>query len=147
MDKLDEEIDNRLSYRDQDDGTQESFFSKEQKEKQEEEGIFFLSPNIYFFQSKIVVWRKYKNVVYTVVCEEEENRALVVNFLQSFPRILGEYSKKNMTSSIPSTEFLSSRPEEIMCVLNSILPNGFLQFITPNYLKQLKKEIESSLAK
>jgi len=113
--------------------------------KIDEEGAFWVPKGDLFCSNFIVLWHQVQAVAYVLICYEEENRALGINFLQNFPKELSEYYKTNMATD-QGMEFFS-RPEEVLILLQSFLPNGQLLFITPNLAKHLKKEAESTLAK
>jgi len=116
------------------------------KSATDEEGVFWVPRGELFSSPKVVLWRKTKNVAYTLICEEDENPALGSYFLESFPNVLSEYYKKTTPSSTLGMEFFL-RPEEVLVLLQSFLPNGQLLFISPNLSKHLKKEAENTLSK
>jgi len=126
--------------------TKRPLFSQDNvKKKVDEEGAFWIPREDLFSSNLVVLWHQVQSVAYVLICDEDENRALGINFLQNFPKELSEYYKANNQTD-QGMEFFS-RPEEVLILLQSFLPNGQLLFITPNFAKHLKKEAESTLAK
>lgn len=50
------------------------------------EGIFQLD-NELFTKSKIVLWCKVNNIIYTIICDEDENRALAMHTLPVLAKV------------------------------------------------------------
>uniref|UniRef100_A0A6B2LRU9 Uncharacterized protein n=1 Tax=Arcella intermedia TaxID=1963864 RepID=A0A6B2LRU9_9EUKA len=76
-----------------------------------------------------------------MICDEHENRMQANHFLQIFPKELADYCKFNLQEE-KGLEFFT-RLEEAFFLLQSFLPNGQLLFTTPNFIKHLRKEVET----
>ncbi|GAM18264.1 hypothetical protein SAMD00019534_014390 [Acytostelium subglobosum LB1] len=89
----------------------------------------------YFATSKYVIWKQMLGACFTIICEEDENRLLVANFLAMFNNILLDHFK-NIISKSPVQE-----SEEILLLLHHYLPNGQLLFTSNQYAKHTKATI------
>eukprot|EP01114_Cavostelium_apophysatum_P006398 TRINITY_DN17685_c0_g1_i1.p1 TRINITY_DN17685_c0_g1~~TRINITY_DN17685_c0_g1_i1.p1 ORF type:complete len:209 (-),score=16.91 TRINITY_DN17685_c0_g1_i1:21-566(-) len=101
--------------------------------------------DVYFRNPKNVLWRQIGSAAYILVCEEEENRALGMMFLNQFIRIIDDHFKKPGIAAHPK-DFLG-RAEEFIILLQTYLPNGLLLFSNQHFTKQLRKDSESLLSK
>eukprot|EP01127_Copromyxa_protea_P022605 TRINITY_DN819_c0_g1_i1.p1 TRINITY_DN819_c0_g1~~TRINITY_DN819_c0_g1_i1.p1 ORF type:complete len:206 (+),score=51.78 TRINITY_DN819_c0_g1_i1:58-675(+) len=108
-----------------------------------EEGVLYIPESDLFSTPKIVMWYQFNLVAYSMICEEDDNRALVASTLPLLARVISD-SKK--TSQGPSSELLL-HPEEVFAILQSYLPNGQLLFISANFAKHVKKEVDAIILK
>jgi len=106
--------------------------------------VFALPSGEFFTEPKTVVWRRVNQVAYTLICEPDENRILASHFLANLPRIFSDLTKK--PASVAGGEFFN-RPEEALILINSYLPNGQLLFVTPNFSKHIRREVDNNLSK
>jgi hypothetical protein len=51
------------------------------------EGIFQVQENVLFKRHKIVLWHKLNSLLFTLVCEEDENRALALHTLPLLAKV------------------------------------------------------------
>eukprot|EP01124_Arcella_intermedia_P010139 TRINITY_DN16676_c0_g1_i1.p1 TRINITY_DN16676_c0_g1~~TRINITY_DN16676_c0_g1_i1.p1 ORF type:complete len:176 (+),score=34.41 TRINITY_DN16676_c0_g1_i1:15-542(+) len=109
--------------------------------KIDEEGIFWVPCGELFSHNEIVLWHQIQSVAYVLICDEHENRMQANHFLQIFPKELADYCKFNLQEE-KGLEFFT-RLEEAFFLLQSFLPNGQLLFTTPNFIKHLRKEVET----
>jgi len=97
-------------------------------------------PSQFITSPKYVIWRKIFGVGFTVVCEEDENRLLLSNFLTMFGQLILDHfklSSKNITNEV------FTRTDELLLILHNYLPNGQTLFISNSYSRQLKQNIQS----
>mmetsp|Transcript_110992 Transcript_110992/g.312936 ORF Transcript_110992/g.312936 Transcript_110992/m.312936 type:complete len:201 (-) Transcript_110992:80-682(-) len=105
------------------------------------EGIIRLQTSALFEYPKLVVWKQVDKVVYTLVCDPLDNPLLASNFLTLFVRELRDHFRKG--GSI--VEEVGSRPDEVLAILNFLLPGGQLLFINFHLYKHLKAQIAQVL--
>mmetsp|Transcript_44878 Transcript_44878/g.104618 ORF Transcript_44878/g.104618 Transcript_44878/m.104618 type:complete len:204 (+) Transcript_44878:51-662(+) len=105
------------------------------------EGILRLQASTLFEYPKLVVWKHVDKVVYTLICEPLDNPLLASNFLTLFVHELSDHFRK--AGSL--VEEVSSRPDEILAILNSMLPGGQLLFINSNLHRFLKSQVAQVL--
>jgi len=104
------------------------------------DGIYTLPPNEITKQQLHVVWRHCEACLFSLVCYEDENRLLGFNFLQILPRLISDQYRQQQICQTPRE--LLSRPEELLTVINTFLPNGLLQTMPNSLSKQLKREAD-----
>jgi hypothetical protein len=102
------------------------------------EGMFRVTQADLFPAPKIVVWREFQGIAWTVICEMDENRMLANHFLQSFPKLLLEHFKIQQLT----VDLVLSKIEELLLLLQQTLPNGQLLFLSGNLAKHLRKEMD-----
>ncbi|KAN0033563.1 hypothetical protein ACTFIV_000024 [Dictyostelium citrinum] len=98
-------------------------------------------PSIYVTTSKYCIWKKILGVCFTIICEDDENRLLASNFLTLFSNVIVDVFKTTITKTINPMDILT-RSEELLLLLNSYLPNGQLLFISNQFSKQIKTNIQ-----
>ncbi|KAK5574412.1 hypothetical protein RB653_009687 [Dictyostelium firmibasis] len=101
----------------------------------------FSDPSNYVTTPKYCIWKKILGVCFTIVCEDDENRLLASNFLTLFSNVIVDVFKTTITKTINPMDILP-RSEEILLLLNSYLPNGQLLFISNQFSKQIKTNIQ-----
>ncbi|KAF2077585.1 hypothetical protein CYY_001126 [Polysphondylium violaceum] len=97
-------------------------------------------PSQFISSPKYVIWRKICGVGFTVVCEEDENRLLLSNFLTMLAQLILDHFK--LTSKNLTTEVFT-RTDDILLILHNYLPNGQTLFISNSFSRQLKQNIQS----
>ncbi|KYQ92360.1 hypothetical protein DLAC_06324 [Tieghemostelium lacteum] len=102
-------------------------------------------PSYYFQTSKYVIWKKLLGVCFTIICEEDENRLLVSNFLNMFSNIASDHFKNTLSKATP-TQDIFPKTDELLVLLNSYLPNGQLLFISNQFSKHIKTTIPNILS-
>mmetsp|Transcript_58512 Transcript_58512/g.164035 ORF Transcript_58512/g.164035 Transcript_58512/m.164035 type:complete len:201 (-) Transcript_58512:266-868(-) len=105
------------------------------------EGILRLQASSLFEYPKLVVWKQVDKVVYTLVCEPLDNALLASNFLTLFIHELNDHFRKG--GSI--VEEVAARPDEVLAILNFLLPGGQLLFANVQLYKHLKTQIAQVL--
>lgn len=120
------------------------------------EGIIHVNSSPPLFKDpKLVVWKQFENVAYTLICEHPDNPLLANNFLTLFIAELHEQFrlKRSGGSSSASTggstivDEIIGRPDDILLMLHYLLPNGTLHFINFDLYMYLKTQIVEALAK
>jgi len=101
------------------------------------EGILRLQASALFDYPKLVVWKQVDKVVYTLVCEPLDNPLLASNFLTLFVNELNDHFRKGGSVM----EEVSARPDEVLAMLNFLLPGGQLLFSNFHLYKHLKAQI------
>lgn len=99
-----------------------------------------------FRDPKIVIWYQYNQLAYSMICEEDESRALVAAVLPFLAKLISESKKTASGPSGVATELLL-HPEEVFAILQNYLPNGQLLFLTSNFAKHMKKEVDGIILK
>ncbi|EFA74876.1 hypothetical protein PPL_11910 [Heterostelium album PN500] len=106
------------------------------------------SASQYFSTSKYVIWKQMLGVCFTVICEPDENRLLVINFLNMFNNILLDFFKnvisKSSIQEVSIMLYYYIKSEDILLLLHHYLPNGQLLFSSNQYVKHTKSIIASS---
>lgn len=105
------------------------------------DGIYSLPSNDITKKALQVVWRQCDACLFSMVCYEDENTLLALNFLQLLPRLLTEQYRVQQICQNPR-EFIA-RPEELLLLLHTYLPHGLLQTIPNSLAKQLKRESDA----
>merc|ERR1719284_2358230 len=105
------------------------------------EGILRLQASSLFEYPKLVVWKQVDKVVYTLVCEPLDNPLLASNFLTLFVHEVNDHFRKSGNVM----EEVTTRPDEILAILNFLLPGGQLLFINLHLYRHLKSQISSVL--
>ncbi|EGC38298.1 hypothetical protein DICPUDRAFT_28941 [Dictyostelium purpureum] len=98
-------------------------------------------PSLYVSTPKFVIWKKLLGVCFTIICEEDENRLLVSNFLTMFSNVILDNFKTTISKTLPQE--ILPKSDEILLLLNSYLPNGQLLFISNQFSKQIKTNIQT----
>mmetsp|Transcript_152005 Transcript_152005/g.264901 ORF Transcript_152005/g.264901 Transcript_152005/m.264901 type:complete len:201 (+) Transcript_152005:160-762(+) len=106
------------------------------------EGILRLQASSLFEYPKLVVWKQVDKVVYTLVCEPLDNPLLATNFLTLFIHELNEHFRKG--GGI--IEEVTTRPDEVLAILNFLLPGGQLLFTNFHLYRHLKTQITQVLS-
>eukprot|EP00930_Biecheleria_cincta_P097182 TRINITY_DN88901_c0_g1_i1.p1 TRINITY_DN88901_c0_g1~~TRINITY_DN88901_c0_g1_i1.p1 ORF type:complete len:215 (-),score=48.71 TRINITY_DN88901_c0_g1_i1:74-688(-) len=106
------------------------------------EGILRLQGSTLFEYPKLVVWKHVDKVVYTLVCEPLDNPLLASNFLTLFVHELSDHFRK--AGSL--VDEVSSKPDEILVILDYLLPGGQLLFTNSNLHRYLKSQIGEVLS-
>jgi len=106
------------------------------------EGILRLQASVLFEYPKLVVWKQVDKVVYTLVCEPLDNPLLASNFLTLFVHELNDHFRKGGGV----IEEVASRPDEVLAILNFLLPGGQLLFTNFNLYRHLKTQIAGVLS-
>mmetsp|Transcript_64530 Transcript_64530/g.189207 ORF Transcript_64530/g.189207 Transcript_64530/m.189207 type:complete len:201 (+) Transcript_64530:60-662(+) len=101
------------------------------------EGILRLQASALFEYPKLVVWKQVDKVVYTLVCEPLDNPLLATNFLTLFVHELNDHFRKGGSM----TEEVASRPDEVLAILNFLMPGGQLLFTNFHLYKHFKSQI------
>mmetsp|Transcript_1676 Transcript_1676/g.3494 ORF Transcript_1676/g.3494 Transcript_1676/m.3494 type:complete len:196 (-) Transcript_1676:298-885(-) len=107
------------------------------------EGILRLQASSLFQHPKLVVWKQVEQVVYTLVCEPLDNPLLASNFLTYFVAELSDQFRKG--SSI--ADEVAARPDEVLVILNWLLPDGRLIFANNHLRMYWKGEIANMLSR
>lgn len=102
------------------------------------DGIYSLPPNQITKQPLRVVWKHHESCLFSLVCYEDENHLIGLNFLQLLPRLIVDQYRQQQICQTPRE--LLARPEEILAVLNTYLPNGLLQAMPNALARQLKRD-------
>mmetsp|Transcript_16034 Transcript_16034/g.37821 ORF Transcript_16034/g.37821 Transcript_16034/m.37821 type:complete len:201 (-) Transcript_16034:77-679(-) len=105
------------------------------------EGILRLQASSLFEYPKLVVWKQVDTVVYTLVCEPLDNPLLASNFLTLFIHELNDHFRKG--GGI--LEEVGARPDEVLAILNFLLPCGQLLFTNFHLYKHFKTQIAQVL--
>eukprot|EP00425_Heterocapsa_triquetra_P028092 CAMPEP_0195115676 /NCGR_PEP_ID=MMETSP0448-20130528/109734_1 /TAXON_ID=66468 /ORGANISM="Heterocapsa triquestra, Strain CCMP 448" /LENGTH=162 /DNA_ID=CAMNT_0040152799 /DNA_START=101 /DNA_END=589 /DNA_ORIENTATION=- len=105
------------------------------------EGILRIQASTLFEYPKLVVWKQVDKVVYTLVCEPLDNPLLASNFLTMFVHELNDHFRKG--GSI--VEAVAERPDEVLAILNFLLPGGQLLFTNFHLYRHLKAQINQVL--
>jgi len=91
----------------------------------------------------VVLWKQVQRVALVVICEVDENQYLAANFLTLFANLLmDQYKSANI---LTKPKELLNKPEEMLMLLQTYLPNGQLLFISDQYAKHLRREFDESL--
>eukprot|EP01091_Cochliopodium_minus_P009892 TRINITY_DN2536_c0_g1_i1.p1 TRINITY_DN2536_c0_g1~~TRINITY_DN2536_c0_g1_i1.p1 ORF type:complete len:173 (-),score=30.12 TRINITY_DN2536_c0_g1_i1:55-573(-) len=107
-------------------------------------GTFTLPGQTKLFKTeKVVIWRKIYGSVFTIVCDRNENTLLASTFVDIFIKTLNEHFK-NDKLFIQPTELLN-KPEEVLILLSTYLPNGKLLISTSKHIKHLKTESDNTI--
>lgn len=106
------------------------------------EGILRLQASPLFEYPKLVVWKQVDKVVYTLVCDPLDNPLLASNFLTLFVHELNDHFRKD--GSV--IEAVATRPDEVLAILNFLLPGGQLLFINFHLYKHFKTQIAQVLS-
>jgi hypothetical protein len=131
-------------------------FSNLSEKNIEEEGIVYISEGELFSSPKIVMWYQLNSLAYSMICEEDENRALVASTLPFLCKVvlscdkltqIQVISESKKTSQGASAELLLLHVEEVFTILQNYMPNGQLLFISSNFAKHIKKEVDSVMLK
>mmetsp|Transcript_37064 Transcript_37064/g.105989 ORF Transcript_37064/g.105989 Transcript_37064/m.105989 type:complete len:201 (-) Transcript_37064:103-705(-) len=101
------------------------------------EGILRLQASALFEYPKLVVWKQVDKVVYTLVCEPLDNPLLASNFLTLFISKLNDHFRKG--GGI--VEEVVARPDEVLAILNHLLPGGQLLFTNFRLYKHFGAQI------
>eukprot|EP01128_Nolandella_sp_AFSM9_P003930 TRINITY_DN1728_c0_g5_i1.p1 TRINITY_DN1728_c0_g5~~TRINITY_DN1728_c0_g5_i1.p1 ORF type:complete len:171 (-),score=30.20 TRINITY_DN1728_c0_g5_i1:42-554(-) len=110
-----------------------------------EEGIYIVNEGLFPDHSgTIVLWRTQGSYVFSVVCQETENRALASMFLSYFPLIIAEHFKQSSAGDVDVTEFLQ-HSDQINTLLRHFLPSGQLLFTSSDLIQYLKNEAEKDI--
>jgi hypothetical protein len=104
------------------------------------DGIYLLPPNDITQQPLQVVWRQCDACLFSLVCFEDENELLALNFLQVLPKLIIEQYRTQQICQTPRD--LMSRPEELVSLLQGYLPHGLLQTLPNSLSKQIKREMD-----
>ena len=105
------------------------------------DGIYLLPSNDITQKPLQVVWRHCDACLFSLVCYDDENTLLALNFLQLLPKLLVEQYRTQQICQNPRE--LVARPEEILVLLNTYIPHGLLQTIPNSLAKQLKRESDA----
>merc|ERR1719446_1049256 len=105
------------------------------------EGILRQQASALFEYPKLVVWKQVDKVVYTLVCEPLDNPLLASNFLTLFVHELNDHFRKG--GSI--VDEVAARPDEVLAILNFLLPGGQLLFTNFHLYRHLKTQITGVL--
>ncbi|CAE7359269.1 CAMK4 [Symbiodinium sp. CCMP2456] len=106
------------------------------------EGILRLQASSLFEYPKLVVWKHVDKVVYTLICEPLDNPLLASSFLTLFVHELSDHFRK--AGSL--VDEVSARPDEVLAILNFMLPGGQLLFVNSNLHRFNKSQISQVLS-
>lgn len=106
------------------------------------EGILRLQASSLFQYPKLVVWKQVEKVVYTLICEPLDNPLLASNFLTHFVHELNDHFRKGGNI----VEEVAARPDEVLVILNFLLPGGQLLFANIHLYRHLKSQIAQMLS-
>eukprot|EP00439_Symbiodinium_sp_Y106_P063473 s1736_g9.t2 len=106
------------------------------------EGILRLQASSLFEYPKLVVWKHVDKVVYTLICEPLDNPLLASSFLTLFVHELSDHFRK--AGSL--VDEVSARPDEVLAILNFMLPGGQLLFVNSNLHRFNKSQITQVLS-
>lgn len=106
------------------------------------EGIIRLHSSPLFESPKLIVWKQVDKVVHTLVCEPLDNTLLASNFLTLFVHELNDHVRKG--GSV--VEETVARPDEVLTILNFLLPGGQLLFTNLHLYKHLKAQVAALLS-
>lgn len=129
-------------------------FSSDSKSSAEKldytEGILRFRASPLFEYPKLVAWKQVDKVAYTLVCEPLDNPLLATNFLTLFIHELQEHFRKGSNfrqagNASGLTEEFTSRPDEILVILNFLLPGGQLLFCNFSLYTHFKTQIAGML--
>lgn len=102
------------------------------------DGVYSLPSNDITKQPLQVVWRQCDAILFSMVCYDDENTLLALNFLQLLPRLLSEQYRTQQICQTPRE--ILARPEELLSLLSTFLPHGLLQTIPNSLAKQMKRD-------
>merc|ERR1719433_735527 len=106
------------------------------------DGILRLQASTLFEYPKLVVWKQVDKVVYTLICEPLDNPLLASNFLTLFVNELNDHFRKGGSVM----EEVAARPDEVLAILNFLLPGGQLLFANFHLYRHLKEQISQVLS-
>jgi len=146
-----DEVEQELKFRQNCDANNATFTGLLQLDSKEAEqarltsnqGEFRIPAGSFFDSQKFVIWRQLLSTVFVIICEPDENRLLASNFLSLLPRILID-NFKNPQLTIQPKEMLL-KPEEVLILIQSYLPNGQLLFANGQFVRHLKRDAEAAL--
>ena len=104
-----------------------------------EEGVTRIPRGILFERAKILVWRQVLGCVYTLICEPDENLITASTWISTFIAVLSKHFSDPRISEKTSvfTEFF----EDILKIVNTLLPCGVLCLYNGTMVNQLHKSI------
>lgn len=106
------------------------------------DGVFTLPPNDITKQPLTVVWRHCDACLFSLVCYEDENQLLALNFLQNLPKLMQDQYR--VTQICQNPRDIMMRPEELLTIINTFLPKGLLQTVPNSLMRQLKRESDAT---
>merc|ERR1712061_805861 len=101
------------------------------------EGILRLQASTLFEYPKLIVWKQVDRIVYTLVCEPLDNPLLASSFLTLFGHELNDHFRKS--GSV--IDEVATQPDEVLAILNFLLPGGQLLFTNFNLYRHMKTQI------
>lgn len=109
------------------------------------EGSFRMHANKIIKEDKIVLWRQHEACIFTIIAHPDENRLHINYILTHFAKVLSDHFKNPHVTSQPKE--ILSKPDEILVLLHHFLPNGQCVYMSTPLMKQLKREIDSTILK
>lgn len=109
------------------------------------EGSFYLPANKLIPEDKIVLWRQHDACIFTMIANPDENRLHINYLLAHLAKVFADHFKNPHITSQPKE--ILSKPDEILVLMNQFLPNGQCIFMSTPLVKQLKREVDSTIFK
>ncbi|XP_014768205.1 uncharacterized protein LOC106867753 [Octopus bimaculoides] len=103
-------------------------------------GVLRLSEHAPYADEKVIVWYGAGTLAFSLVCDKTENRLIAEVILKHIVRYLQEYL---LVFSQPSE--ILNKADCIIQILQQLIPDGLLLFRCQRVMRQLEKELDSSM--